>query len=325
MSTFQYGEIDFAGIDMKKLAAIDIGTNTALLLVAEISADGTISPLYEQEEIVRLGEDVDKNKNLKPVAMERVKRALIQYRKIIDDIQVDELMISGTSAVRDAGNREELLSQIQAVAGVEMQVLSGKQEAALTFFGALSNKPELQDRIFLVDIGGGSTEFILGDQTNIFFAESLDIGSVRLTEKTIHSDPVCDTDLHAMRQVIKQGILSISEHLKTQCEHFVGVAGTMTTLAAMQQKMESYRPELVDNTVLTLAQITDMIERLQSTTLAARQKIPGLRKERADVILAGSIIVQEVMEHCHFQEVVVSDRGLRYGLLLKLMKDRRVL
>lgn len=307
---------------VKKVASIDIGTNTALLLIAEISEEGHIHPLMQREEIVRLGENVDESKNLRVEAVARVLAVVEKYRELVDKFQAEAVVISGTSAVRDAGNRHLLLDKIHSLLGTELQVLSGDEEAVLTYFGALSNKPELQNEIFLIDIGGGSTECILGTQHSIDYAVSLDIGSVRLTERIVRSDPITDGELEEMLNIISDHLPRFPTNLRLTSRDFVGVAGTITTLAAMHFQIEPYEPELVDGSILTMRQVSKITDDLRSKTLAERRKIPGLKPERADVVLAGAMVLLEIMQHFSFEKVIVSDRGLRYGLLLKLLNTQ---
>lgn len=301
---------------MKRVGAIDIGTNTALLLVAEITDENEIHPLLEEENIVRLGEGVDASKKLKPRAVARVLNAIEEYLQKANALQAEEMVISGTSAVRDAENRSELITQIQDTFGIRMRILSGDEEARLTYFGALSNKKYLQNRILLMDIGGGSTEFIMGTQGGIQKAISLDIGSVRLTERLIKHDPISDSEFAEVQEVINNYLQGALRDWRHGAEHFVGVAGTITTLAAMDLKLEPYDPVAVDNSTLTFETVNTLTEMLRSKTLAEKKRIPGLMPERADVILCGAMILSEVMKFFGYEKVTVSDRGLRHGLIL---------
>ncbi|MFQ5604296.1 MAG: Ppx/GppA family phosphatase [bacterium] len=310
---------------MSRLAAIDIGTNTALLLVAEVSDKGEIRPLYQEEKIVRLGEGVDKNKKLSEQAIARTLRALRAYFHLAAQFHAERVLITGTSAVRDAANRSELIHQIKSEFGVELQILSGAKEARVTYFGALSNKPHLQGEILLIDIGGGSTECILGDNLNIHKSKSIDIGSVRLTERFIKKDPISDREFRQLRSAVQNQIDQHFSEWQTDANHFVGVAGTVTTLAAMHLKLSNYVPEKVDKLTLTALQIAHLVEELKSKTLAEKKNLPGLQPERADVILAGGMILLEIMRAFKMEQVIVSDRGLRYGVLNQFVKEQKKL
>jgi len=300
---------------MKRLGAIDIGTNTALLLLAEVKADEII-PIYEEEQIVRLGEGVDENRNLKDAAIARVVAAVEEYAEIAKEHKTAELIISGTSAVRDAANRSVLIEQIREKTGIEMRVLTGDEEAKLTHRGALSNKTKLDGKILMFDIGGGSTEFISGTRDEIKQTVSLDIGSVRLTERFVKHDPIAADEFAAIQNFVKTQLQPVLKDWQLNSEHFIGVAGTITTLAAMRLQMRDYDSGRIDGLELRRTDIENMIEMLKSKTLAERQVIPGLKPKRADVILAGALILFEAMNHFRFEKMRVSDRGLRYGLLL---------
>ncbi len=298
---------------MTKIAAIDIGTNTALLLVAEVTKQNEIVPIAQEEKIVRLGQGVDRNENLNLEAIGRTLRAIREQVKIAEDLGVEKILISGTSAVRDAANRETLVSEIKNNFGITMQILSGDEEAELTYFGALSNK-NLQGDILLVDIGGGSTEFIFGTQQKIKHAFSLNIGSVRLTERFIRNDPITDTEYKSIRRAVKEQLSSLKS---LDAGQLMGIAGTITTMAAMHLQMDTYDSAKVDNSLLTISQAEKIVSDLKKETLSQRRKFLGLKPERADVILAGALILLEVMQHFKFNETLVSDRGVRFGLILQ--------
>jgi len=298
---------------MTKIAAIDIGTNTALLLVAEVTKQNEIVPIAQEEKIVRLGQGVDRNENLNLEAIGRTLRAIREQVKIAEDVGVEKILISGTSAVRDAANRETLVSEIKNNFGITMQILSGDEEAELTYFGALSNK-NLQGDILLVDVGGGSTEFIFGTQQKIKHAFSLNIGSVRLTERFIRNDPITDTEYKSIRRAVKEQLSSLKS---LDAGQLMGIAGTITTMAAMNLQMDTYDSAKVDNSLLTISQAEKIVSDLKKETLSQRKKFLGLKPERADVILAGALILLEVMQHFKFNETLVSDRGVRFGLILQ--------
>lgn len=306
---------------MKRIAAIDIGTNTALLLVSQLSAHGDIQPLIQKETIVRLGEGVDRSGLLKPEAIKRTLITLNDYIKMAHDLGAKVVLASGTSALRDAKNRENFVAQVKKKLYIDIRVLTGDEEARLTYFGALSNKAYLEGRIFLIDIGGGSTEFITGTRNAIKNALSLDIGSVRLTERFVKHDPITEFEFNKLKQ-------SVNEQLKYCCKnqwdlnskHFIGVAGTVTTLAAMHMELEPYDSERVDGSILTYEQLTKIINTLKIKSLKERKMLPGLKPERADVILAGAVILLETMRQFNFQKIIVSDRGLRFGMIVHYLQ-----
>lgn len=295
------------------IAAIDVGTNTALLLVGELTG-GEISPLYGEERIVRLGEGVDDRGQLLPEAIDRVVAALSDYKGIAARYGAQRILVSGTSAARDAANQDALLDRISHI-GLEMRILSGEDEARMTWLGALSNK-QMQDDILMMDIGGGSTEFMAGTQDELQKVISLNIGSVRLTERFLKSDPVDISEVRQVRACIHEA-LSGAELLQGLDEiSFVGVAGTITTLASIHLGLEDYDSAQVDGFILSLSDIETILDSLQKKTVAEQKTIKGLNPKRADVVFAGTIILQEAMIYAGAERVLVSDRGLRYGLAL---------
>ena len=304
---------------MKRLAAVDIGTNTALLLIAEAGDNREIQPLFQQERIVRLGEGVDENRTLKEVAIARTVRAVEDYVAAAKQFGATEFVITGTSAIRDAMNRNRLIDQINKRFAMEMRVLSGEEEARLTYFGALSNKQHLDGEIILFDIGGGSTECIFGTRDSLQSATSLDIGSVRLTERFVRNDPISDDEFANMQNYVRQQIKTGLSRPEVRPKHFVGVAGTVTTLAAIDLKLESYDGELVDNRFLTVRAVTEVVKCLRRKNLEEKRRIKGLAPGRADVILAGATILLEFMHQFGVETVVVSDRGLRFGLVVEAL------
>lgn len=306
---------------MPHLAAIDIGTNTVLLLVAEIHASGALEPVIQREHIVRLGEGVDEHNTLQPGAMDRALGALRESVELARQHGAKTILAAATSAVRDATNRREFLSRVRNELDLEVRVLSGDEEAALTYFGALSNKGHLQRGILLIDIGGGSTECIFGEAQTIEQARSLDIGSVRLTERCIRNDPPGPEELEAVRDSVRAALQRLPWPTSA-IEHGIGVAGTVTTLAAMQLRLEVYDGTKVDGTRLTQPQVDALVETLASKSLAERRQLPGLPAKRADVILAGGIILAESLRHFQLPEVLVSDRGLRFGLIVDYLRSQ---
>lgn len=300
---------------MSRIAAIDIGTNTVLLLVAEVDSKSQIVPLVQKEIVVRLGKGVDRTGNLDAEAIGRAIQALRGYKQTAHEHGVSAILASATSAVRDANNRDDFLRRVQTDLNMDVRVLTGEEEARLTYRGALSNRKPLQGKLAVIDIGGGSTEFILGNQHHIDQAVSLNFGSVRLTERFIKHDPITADEYNLVQQTIRQQLNQLRRE-DFAGRALIGVAGTVTTLAAMQKKMKNYRPELVDGTELSLADISEIVKNLQVTTLAERKRLPGLQPERADVILAGALILQEAMRRFGQIRVLVSDRGLRFGLVV---------
>ncbi|MDZ7306496.1 MAG: Ppx/GppA family phosphatase [candidate division KSB1 bacterium] len=303
------------------MASIDLGTNTFLLLVAE-HQDGRLMPVCERETIVRLGKEVDAAGNLQAGAIQRGLACLQEYLRLARAHGATRIIAVGTSALRDAGNRAEFLQRVQAETGLQVHIISGETEARLTYLGALSNQRGLAEPIAVMDIGGGSTEIVTGTHEVIHSARSADIGSVRLTERFLHSDPVTAAEVAAVRQQARQAMRAVWPRNEfDKIRSLVGTAGTLTTLAAMAQQLAEYDPARIAGFVLSKKTLHSMVAQLSGLTITQRKKLPGLAPARADVILAGALILETFMEVYDFDEILVSDRGLRYGVLLGFDKQ----
>lgn len=310
---------------LQRIASIDIGTNTVLLLIADVNADGQITTVHEEQRIIRLGKNVDAERNISEEGLHKCISVLQAYKKIVENYSCEKITICGTSALRDAHNREWFLKEIEKQTRVSIEILSGDEEALWTYQGGrlvLQNAGDDDRENLVIDIGGGSTEFILGNKTKITHKISLDIGAVRLTEKFIKSDPISSHDEYALTQFVRS-------LLKERLEHYVinrnirciGVAGTITTLAAMEQQMEHYQPAKINGFVLTKDSLQKLLDDLRLTTQQERKNFKGLQPERADVIFAGAVILMEALTYFQLSEMLVSNYGLRYGIVLRKIKN----
>jgi len=307
----------------KRLASLDLGTNTFLLLIADVGG-GRVEPILDRETIVRLGKGVDAAGNLNAEAMQRGYACLQEYLALARQYQAEKIFAVGTSALRDAANRNEFLDAAFEQTGVRIEIISGEKEARLTFAGTLSNKTNLSGPIAVLDIGGGSTEVVIGEpglwlgRENSLQARSADIGSVRLTERFVHNDPVQPEEARRIRQQAETVMRTTWPAASLAgVKTLLGTAGTITTLAAMAQEMREYDPRRIDGFRLTRQKLGELIIVLQRRTVAERRELPGLSPARADVILAGAIILETFLDLCQFPELLVSDRGLRYGVLVE--------
>jgi exopolyphosphatase/guanosine-5'-triphosphate,3'-diphosphate pyrophosphatase len=305
-----------------KVAAIDIGTNSVLLVVAARGVAG-VEPLLERATITRLGEGVDKTRRLAPAAVERNLTCLRAYAADLSAHGSPRLDVVGTSALRDAEGAQAFLDEAERILGVRPRVIAGDEEAALTFRGALSGLT-LSGALLVFDVGGGSTELISGEAGARALPHSrvsLDIGSVRLFERHVRSDPPSAAELLAIEADVAQalsGAAPLAPHTPAGRITLVGVAGTVTTLKALELGLERYEAARVHGAVLTLGAVEALCAKLASLPLAARQQLPGLEPKRADVIVAGAIIVRDLLRRSGAAEMVVSDRGVRFGLLEQL-------
>lgn len=308
----------------KRLASFDLGTNTFLLLIADAGA-GQVEPVLDKETIVRLGKGVDAAGNLSAEAMQRGVTCLREYVTIAKQYGAERIFAIGTSALRDAANRSEFLNAAFEATGVRIEIISGEKEARLAFSGTLSNKMNLPGPVAVMDIGGGSTEVVIGElpllspeSATSLQARSADIGSVRLTERFLHSDPEQPEEVMRLRQqaAAVMGVSWPAESLH-RVKTLIGTAGTITTLAAMAQAMREYNPSRIDGFILTREKLGEIIIDLRRRTIAERRELPGLPAARADVILAGALILETFLDLYKFSELMVSDRGLRFGVLIE--------
>ncbi len=294
------------------VATIDIGTNTVLLLVASRDAQGQLVALQEEAEITRLGQGVDKARMLAPEAVERTRNALLRYAKIIREHGCTAVDVVGTSAMRDAGGSEVIRDLVQREMGVPARVISGDEEARLTFRGALSGLTVPNGPVAVYDIGGGSTEIVLGEGDAIHYATSVDIGSVRLTERTLPTDPPTGAELATASAAAKKAFAEVPPLATAHAP--VGIAGTMTTLAAIAMKMKDYDGARVHGSMLSLARLREIVDELALLPLSGRRQVTGLEPKRADVIVAGGLVAIAVLEKLGKTEARISDRGVRWGL-----------
>ena len=296
-----------------RVAAIDIGTNTVLLLVAEVR-DGQLVAVEEHATITRLGQGVDKTRQLAPEAVERTNACLDRYAEIVQRLGVTKIDVVGTSAMRDAGGGEAVRAHVKARFGVEARTISGDQEARLTFAGALSGLTLPGARVVVFDIGGGSTEVVDGDRTTraIAFAHSYDVGSVRLTERHVRSDPPTEAECEAVARAASEAFASVPSSVRGA--PVVGIAGTVTTLAAVSLGMTTYDGARIHGHTLPLAELERVVTLLARAPLEERRAIAGLEPKRADVIVAGGLVALALLRHVGAPSLVVSDRGVRWGL-----------
>ena len=299
------------------VAVVDCGTNTTRLLIS----DGQTPARERCSEITRLGRGVDAAGRLDPVAVERTLKCLRAYREAIDRHSPSALRVIATSAVRDAGNRSEFLEPAESILGTSPEVLSGQEEAGLSFRGAVSELDPAEGPFLVVDIGGGSTELSFGAQ-RCTDALSLDIGSVRLTEKYVQHDPPRPEELSACLSVtelhLDDAVRAIPA-LSGPCQ-LVGVAGTITTVAAVELGLATYDRDVIHHFRLSKDAAEDVFRTLATEALAERVHNPGLHPGRADVIVAGVSILVRIMRYFDFDECLVSESDLLDGLALSLLE-----
>jgi exopolyphosphatase/guanosine-5'-triphosphate,3'-diphosphate pyrophosphatase len=303
-----------------RLTTIDIGTNTILMLIADVVADGTLSVVRDEQVIPRLGKGIDARRRITPDTFDRIFGELQKYKSTAEAYHTEKIIACGTSALRDAINREEFVGFIKKKLGLEIEILSGDEEADLTYRGAVSGflRNDSQEAFAVLDIGGGSTELSIGRGFLVAKKMSFDMGCVRLTERILHSSPPGLSALdRALSEVRAWG--SSLPQLPSET-HLLGVAGTVTTLAAIYLRLESFDPTRVNGHFLTLEVIDRIFNQLKSLTIADMiHQFPQIQRGRADILLAGIIILMESLLRLGKPEIVASDRGLRHGIALREM------
>jgi exopolyphosphatase/guanosine-5'-triphosphate,3'-diphosphate pyrophosphatase len=306
----------------RRFAFIDVGTNTILCLIAELR-DGGFRMLDDFAEITRLGQGVDQTRRIGPEGEQRSREVLQRYLRQCHDRGVEEIYAVGTSALRDAANSGEIRSRVRLQLGLDIRVLSGKEEAAYSFLAVQRGLSFAGQELVVVDIGGGSTEFIWGNGDGMQHAVSINVGSVRLTERFLRSDPVSQAECRQVVEAIESELANLpatSADLAPAVK-MIGIAGTFTTLAAVEKKLFPYSHRDVHGSSLALAEVRRQRKLFQRKTIEERKKIRGLQPKRADVILAGAILIERIMTKFRADPVIVSDQGVRYGLLYERLKN----
>ncbi|MFF3058411.1 exopolyphosphatase [Streptomyces sp. NPDC057909] len=308
---------------MTRVAAIDCGTNSIRLLVADADpATGELTELDRRMEIVRLGQGVDRTGRLAPDALERTFAACRRYADVIKAHGAEKLRFVATSASRDAENRDEFVRGVLDILGVEPEVISGDQEAEFSFEGAtkeLAGRDHLAKPYLVVDIGGGSTEFVVGDD-RVLAARSVDIGCVRMTERHlvrdgVVTDPPTPGQITAMRADIDAALDLAEESVPlTEAATLVGLAGTVTTVAAIALGLQEYDSEAIHHSRISFEQVQEITGRLVTSTHAERAAIPAMHPGRVDVITSGALVLLAVMKRTGAREVVVSEHDILDGI-----------
>jgi exopolyphosphatase / guanosine-5'-triphosphate,3'-diphosphate pyrophosphatase len=299
-----------------RVAAIDCGTNSIRLLIADVSG-GRLTDVARRLELVRLGEGVDRTGRLAPEAIERTRLALLGYAAEIAELGIGRVRMVATSASRDASNAGDFRGMVRSVLGVAPEVISGDEEARLSFTGAV-NGLTATGPYLMVDIGGGSTEFVTGT-SSVDAAISMDIGCVRMTERHLRSDPPAAGEIAAAEKDIAAAVdTALAAVAGRQARTFVGLAGSVTTVAALALGLPAYDASRIHHARIALADVRRVTGDLLAATVAERRKLPVMHPGRADVIGAGASILRIIMERSGMESVVASEHdildGIAYGL-----------
>ena len=302
-----------------RIAAIDVGTNSTRLLVAE-AREGGFRSLERRTIVTRLGEKVDSTRSFSPEALKRTLSVIADYLAACGEYGVERMIVTGTSAVRDARNKDDFFAGVRALTGQEPALLSGEDEARITFAGATADLPKTSP-VLVLDIGGGSTELTYGTDEPEHLV-SYDIGSVRLLEKYLASDPPTSDELDALRNEVVETLTPFKQQASVARDtRLVGVAGTVTQLGAIKAGLEVYDPDVVHHMVLTHGDVRMLLRRLGSLSLEQRRRTRGIDPARADVIVSGGEILKATMEVFDIGEVTVSEKDILDGLVLRLLSS----
>ncbi len=300
-----------------KLAVIDIGTNTCLLLIAESERPGEMKVISDTHSIARLGAGVDSSKLIQPESYERLQKILHSFKNILDESKVDYICATGTSVLRDAANYDEIVEKVKNEFDISIEILSGIDESKWSYQGAVCGlkSDELQGAITALDIGGGSTELSIGKNGKYVSGKSINIGAVRIKERFLST--INEASIKSAREFIR------SELQKTftdplQAKRLIAVAGTPTALAAMKLQLKTFDAEKVNGLVLTTPDLIRLCEEVLSlSNQELTEKYPAIHPSRADILPAGAIILEEVITFLGLSEIHVSTYGLRYGIMIR--------
>jgi len=300
-----------------RVAALDLGSNTSLLLIAEVSNGQVIKVISDHTTVTKMGQGVHQAKRFHPDALGRVRECLQKYRKVIDQAKVDKVLAVATSAARDVENKDELIKITESLK-IPLEIISGDREAQMTFLGAVSDVAE-HEGVAVIDVGGGSTEIII-QQNGKIHGVSVNVGSVRLADLFVRGNPIPISDLQLAQAYAREKFSEGKEKLKgLTAKRVIGVAGTPTTLAALEWN-EPFSESKVHGFSLSTETIEKWIQIMAPLSIAEREKFKGLQAKRADVIVLGSIALREAMRVLDSTEMTVSVRGVRYGLAMEMAK-----
>ena len=302
-----------------RVAVADLGTNSTRLLVADVGPERAITELDRRSVVTRLGQGVDATGALHPEAVDRVLDVLGDYRRAVDEQGAERAVAVLTSAVRDASNGPELARRVRAEFGFDARTIGGDEEARLTFVGATSERaPGAPAAVVVIDIGGGSTEYVVGDRGGVRFHVSTQSGAVRQTERHLRSDPPAPEELDALRREVRSIVVeAVPADVRAGTRAAIAVAGTPTSLAAIDQKSESYDATLVHGYVLSLERARELLGSLAAMTEAERRAVPGLDPARAPTIVAGAMHLVEALRAFGLDSTDVSEHDILRGAALE--------
>lgn len=297
-----------------KIGTIDIGTNSMRLLIGDY-VDDKIENRKKYVNTTRIGQGVDKDGYIREDALKRNLDALEEFAKVCEEEDCKAIYCMGTSALRDSKNGKEFVERAKSITGIDVDIISGNEESNLGFIGVLEGL-EGNEPILVIDIGGGSTEFIIGDREGIKFAKSENVGALRMTEKFLKQDPICEEEFNQMSEFIYSEVKTTLDYINEKgIKKLIGIGGTITSLSAMNQELEVYSMEKIHNSEITSENIKQILQNLKKMTLNDKKMLKGLQSKRADIITAGVEILNIIMEKLEIEKIIVSEYDNLEGLM----------
>ncbi len=303
-----------------RVGTIDIGTNSMRLLVADY-LEGTIKNRKKYVNTTRIGQGVDKEGFIQEEALERNLKALEEFYNLSKEEGCEKIYCMGTSALRDAKNGNLFVELAKARTGIDVEVIDGKEESFLGFSGVLQGIED-KDKILVIDIGGGSTEFIVGGENGIEFSKSENVGALRMTEKFLKEDPINKDEIISMEEFIEKEINQTIEYIKQKnIKKVIGIGGTITSVSAMNQELEVYSMDKIHNSVVNKSEIDNILQKLIKMTLDDKKLLKGLQPKRADIITAGVKILEIIMNKLEISQIIISEYDNLEGLMCQKSKN----
>jgi len=305
---------------MDRKAVIDIGTNSIKLYVAELGPDGSLATVIDKNNIARLGEGMDEERTLQQEAIRRNAEAVAEFADLAKSNGAGEIVAVGTMALRTAKNAKDFIDAVRDLSGIEVRVIPGEEEAEFAYLAVLSGIGASVERLAVCDVGGGSTEFIFGGQAGIDRRFSINLGAVKVSADYLSSDPPSSKEVEDAISYVLDVLKENGVNDNMPVDKLVGIGGTITSMGAVKFKMEKYDPDVIQGSILTRDDVDSLIALFRSVPLDERRSIIGLQPKRAEVIIGGACIVRGIMESLGIDELTMSDRGLRHGLMFRLFQ-----
>ncbi len=303
---------------MGNYAAIDVGYNQILILIAKIENRSIKDVILAMGEITKLGEGVNSTGFLKKEAMKRSLSTLKDFKKLLDENNVEDYVAVGTAALRESRNSGDFLTMVKDETGIDIDIIPWEEEARLSFVAVVKGLNIDRREVVIIDLGGGSTEFIFAKDSTLLDRFSFGVGALKMTERFLRSDPVSDKEFGEMMCYLKEAFDKVTLKFKDpDLVELVGIGGTVSNLGAMKHKLEVYKPEIVHGSKISIDELNAAIDDLKNKTIAERKKIKGLQPERAELMLAGAGILKAIMIILNIKRITISDIGLRHGIIFE--------